>query len=162
MTREELVNSREYKIAGAALNDISNIDEEYADNEDYIGGYVDGFENGAEWADRNPQNLWHDAQGDDLPPIDKEVIVLRNNGQIAFGHRPNPDGEIWKHPDGTLEHVDDTLEVKETDDAYKQGYNDAIDKACDAYCRLCDTKECGDTSECEWVEKFRKRLMRQQ
>ena len=24
----------------------------------------------------------------------------------------------------------DTLEVKETDDAYKQGYNDAIDKAC--------------------------------
>lgn len=56
----------------------------------------------------------------------------------------------------------DTLEVKETDDAYKQGYNDAIDKACDAYCRLCDTKECGDTGECEWVEKFRKRLMRQQ
>lgn len=55
-----------------------------------------------------------------------------------------------------------TLEVKETDDAYKQGYNDAIDKACDAYCRLCDTKECGDTGECEWVEKFRKRLMRQQ
>ena len=30
MTREELVNSREYKIASAALNDISNIDEEYA------------------------------------------------------------------------------------------------------------------------------------
>lgn len=37
-----------------------------------------------------------------------------------------------------------------------------IEKACDAYCRLCDTKECGDTGECEWVEKFRKRLMRQQ
>ena len=55
-----------------------------------------------------------------------------------------------------------TLEVKEVNDAYKQGYNDAIDKACDAYCRLCDTKECGDTGECEWVEKFRKRLMRQQ
>lgn len=54
----------------------------------------------------------------------------------------------------------DTLEVKEVNDAYKQGYNDAIDKACDAYCRLCDTKECGDTGECEWVEKFRKRLMR--
>ena len=35
-----------------------------------------------------------------------------------------------------------------------------IEKACDAYCRLCDTKECGDTGECEWVEKFRKRLMR--
>lgn len=35
-----------------------------------------------------------------------------------------------------------------------------IEKACDAYCRLCDTKECGDTGECEWVEKFRKRIMR--
>ena len=105
MTREELVNSREYKIASAALNDISNIDEEYADNEDYIGGYVDGFESGAEWSDETTQNHWHDAQGDDLPDIDREVIVLRNNGQIAFGHRPNPDGEVWKHSDGTLEHV---------------------------------------------------------
>lgn len=54
MTREELVNSREYKIAGAALNDISNIDEEYADNEDYIGGCLDGFESGALWADEHP------------------------------------------------------------------------------------------------------------
>jgi len=35
-----------------------------------------------------------------------------------------------------------------------------IEKACDAYCRLCDTKECGDTGECIWVEKFRKRLMK--
>ena len=33
-----------------------------------------------------------------------------------------------------------------------------IEKACDAYCRLCDTKECGDTGECSWVEKFRKLL----
>lgn len=59
---------------------------------------------GALWADAH-QDHWHEAQGDDLPPIDKEVIVLRSNGQIAFGHRPNPDGEVWKHPDGTLEHV---------------------------------------------------------
>jgi hypothetical protein len=36
-----------------------------------------------------------------------------------------------------------------------------IEKACDVYCRLCDTKECGDTGECCWVEKFRKRLMKQ-
>ena len=33
-----------------------------------------------------------------------------------------------------------------------------IEKACDAYCRLCDTKECGETGECCWVEKFRKQL----
>ena len=35
-----------------------------------------------------------------------------------------------------------------------------IEKACDAYCAICDTKECGDTGECLWVEKFRKRLMK--
>ena len=35
-----------------------------------------------------------------------------------------------------------------------------IEKACDAYCAICDTKECGGTGECIWVEKFRKRLMK--
>ena len=35
-----------------------------------------------------------------------------------------------------------------------------IEKVCDAYCAICDTKECGDTGECLWVEKFRKRLMK--
>lgn len=43
------------------------------------------FIKGAEW--RNA-NLWHDAQGDDLPEIDREVIVLLNNGKVCFGHRP--------------------------------------------------------------------------
>ena len=96
MTREELVNSREYKIASAALNDISNIDEEYADNEDYIGGYVDGFESGAEWADKHSQSHWHDAQGDDLPPIDREVIVLLKSGAVCFAHRQSKKGYIGK------------------------------------------------------------------
>lgn len=71
MTREELVNNREYKIAGAALNDISNIDEEYADNEDYIGGYADGFENGALWADEHPN--------EGLVNIDKVCEYLANH-----------------------------------------------------------------------------------
>ena len=35
-----------------------------------------------------------------------------------------------------------------------------IEKACDAYCKVCDTKECGGTGECLWVEKFRKRLIK--
>lgn len=47
------------------------------------------FKKGAEW---QKENLWHDAQGDDLPEIDREVIVLCNNGKVCFGHRPNPDG----------------------------------------------------------------------
>lgn len=45
------------------------------------------FIKGAEWADAH-QNLWHDAQGDDLPEIDREVIVLLDNGKVCFAHRP--------------------------------------------------------------------------
>jgi hypothetical protein len=35
---------------------------------------------------------WKDAQGDDLPEIDMEVIAILDNGKVAFAHRPNPDG----------------------------------------------------------------------
>ena len=35
---------------------------------------------------------WKDAQGDDLPEIDREVIALLDNGKVAFAHRPNPEG----------------------------------------------------------------------
>ena len=41
-----------------------------------------------EWADEHPKSLWKDAQGDDLPPIDKEVIVIDKMGKVSFGHRP--------------------------------------------------------------------------
>lgn len=55
------------------------------------------FIKGAEW--RN-NNLWHDAQGDDLPPIDDEVIVLCDDGhggyKICFGHRPYKKGYLGK------------------------------------------------------------------
>ena len=91
MTREEQI----FKAAKAYIKDITT---------DIPATLQVVFIKGAEWSDAH-QNHWHDAQGDDLPPIDKEVIVLRNNGQISFGHRPNPDGEVWKHADGTLEHV---------------------------------------------------------
>jgi len=40
---------------------------------------------GAEWAD---SHLWKDAQGDDLPEIDREVIALLDNGKVVFAHRP--------------------------------------------------------------------------
>ena len=44
MTREEIVNSREYQVAKAAVESF------YAGND----GYTKGFENGAEWADEHP------------------------------------------------------------------------------------------------------------
>lgn len=41
-----------------------------------------------EWAYSHPQ--WHDAQGDNVPEYGREVIVIRRNGMICYGHRPNP------------------------------------------------------------------------
>ena len=55
---------------------------------------VESFERGAEWRDAN---LWKDAQGDDLPEFDREVIVLDKRGKVSFGHRPNPQGYYGKN-----------------------------------------------------------------
>ena len=55
-----------------------------------------GFVDGAVW---RQESLWKDAQGDDLPDIDREVIVLaravpKDNSslRVCFGHRPDPKG----------------------------------------------------------------------
>lgn len=51
---------------------------------------TDAFIVGAQWW--MGHNLWVDAQGDDLPEIDREVIVLCDDGhggyKVCFGHRP--------------------------------------------------------------------------
>ena len=59
---------------------------------DYKQGVIDG----AKW---QKQHLWKPADGDDLPPIDKEVVVFTQDFpddagmmSVAIGHRPNPDG----------------------------------------------------------------------
>ena len=33
-----------------------------------------------------------------------------------------------------------------------------IEKACDAYCKICDTQECFNDGNCNWVKKFRKEM----
>lgn len=35
-----------------------------------------------------------------------------------------------------------------------------IEKACKAYCKICDTRECEDfeTDTCDWLKKFRKEM----
>jgi hypothetical protein len=43
------------------------------------------FNAGAQW---QKGNLWKNAQGDELPTIDREVIALLNNGKVVFAHRP--------------------------------------------------------------------------
>lgn len=64
---------------------------------------LEGFIEGAEWADEHLKNLWHDAQGDDLPEIDREVIVLTQSYPlegseyaVCFAHRPYKKGYIGK------------------------------------------------------------------
>jgi len=42
------------------------------------------------------EHLWKPADGEDLPEIDREVIVLLDNGSVAFGHRPP---EYWDGKD---------------------------------------------------------------
>lgn len=49
--------------------------------------YLDGAEHGYQYARKN---LWYDAQGDNVPEYGREVIVIRRNGMICYGHRPNP------------------------------------------------------------------------
>ena len=56
---------------------------------DYRQGVIDG----AEW---QKENLWKDAQGDDLPEIDREVIAILDNGKVVFAHRPP---EFWDGKD---------------------------------------------------------------
>ena len=61
-----------------------------------------------------PERLWKDAQGDDLPPVDREVIVLVQHShtypesvKVAFGHRPDPKGWDGRSiTTGKVEHYD--------------------------------------------------------
>jgi hypothetical protein len=52
------------------------------------------FKAGTEW---QKKHLWKDAQGDDLPEIDREVIALLDNGKVVFAHRPYKGKYIGKN-----------------------------------------------------------------
>lgn len=73
---------------------------------DMVSPYKECFIEGVAWADAHHQNLWHDAQGDDLPEIDREVIVLCGDGHggymVCFGHRPFAEGYDVKNLDGKV------------------------------------------------------------
>ena len=71
-----------------------------------------GFISGAKWADEHPRQLWKDAQCDDLPEIEREVVVFTQDFQndagimkVAIAHRPDPAGFWGKSViDGEYEH----------------------------------------------------------
>lgn len=62
---------------------------EYTAGESCVPLVAKYFLAGAEWY-RN--NIWKDAQGDDLPELDREVIALTTQGKVVFAHRPK---ETW-------------------------------------------------------------------
>ena len=92
-------------------------------NLDYYQGKVDALNDTISFLDTletkdvdlekaTEKNLWKPADGDDLPEVDREVIVLiEYNAQrnihddeyptyrVGFGHRPNPDGWDGKNID---------------------------------------------------------------
>ena len=65
---------------------LSNEDYPYYNDEYEI---MLAFEAGIEWC---WNSLWHPADGDYLPEIDREVIVLLSNNKVCFAHRPQ---EYW-------------------------------------------------------------------
>ena len=69
MTREEITKATKEATKGLSL------------------GAAMRFRQGVAWA---LNHLWHDAQGDDLPEIDREVIVIDKDGKVSYGHRPDP------------------------------------------------------------------------
>ena len=61
--------------------------------------FLEIFKAGAEW---KKANLWKDAQGDNLPEIDREVIALTQPYQdddehlkVVCAHRPSKYAKIW-------------------------------------------------------------------
>lgn len=78
----------------------------------------DFFKAGAKWADEHPQNQWHDAESDDLPPYDKDVIVLCRRAEyfqeVCFAHRPDPKVDAQTYGEGgwNIEHVRWWLDVE--------------------------------------------------
>ena len=69
---------------------------------------VECFKAGAEW---NCTHTWKDAQGEDLPEIDREVIALIQDPddawitKVVFAHRPDPKGWYGKSiSTGVVEH----------------------------------------------------------
>lgn len=87
-----MTNNREEQIYEAANKMTHQTPPQYSElvhkSKKVMSAYEVGFIDGCVWADSHPQ--WYDAQGDNVPEYGREVIVIRRNGEIGFGHRPNP------------------------------------------------------------------------
>lgn len=87
MTREDLINKAAEEYAKAA----------FFVSQQWVATGKELFKAGIEWRDNN---LWHPADGDDLPELEREVVVFTQkeglSPKVGIAHRPDPKG--W---DGT-------------------------------------------------------------
>ena len=110
MRGEERVSNDLKEAADNALSNVLNTHEIVN-----VRSCLEMFRFGAKW---QKEHLWKPADGDDLPEIDKEVIVLVGikkpvttdsvwGCEVAFAHRPNPNGWDGKSiTTGKVEHYD--------------------------------------------------------
>lgn len=106
--REELVEASKEWLRPQLDKSYANYGEVKMMELTHFDGYamLDAIEFGANW---QKQKLWKDAQGDDLPEIDREVVALQEYFQgafkVVFAHRPNPKGWDGKSlSTGKIEH----------------------------------------------------------
>lgn len=108
MTREEIIKSKEYIFAQEACKH---------GEQDAIQAFEEGAEYGYKFAVENG-DVWHDAESDDLPPYDKEVIVLCRRAEyfheVCFAHRPDPKRDMQTYGEGewNIDHVKWWLDVE--------------------------------------------------
>ena len=92
MTREEQINAVAVSKGIEFKNNLIKESVSEGIARMYSNIAVSYFEKGAKYADEHPKNLWKDAQGEDLPEIDREVIALvKMYGcyKVVYAHRPN-------------------------------------------------------------------------
>ena len=100
---------RHKEIWSAFLKYADKYSSDYTNEMYDIAGIEKAFKAGAEWV---LNNLWKPADGDGIPEINMEVIVLTqsyplegNEYAVSFAHRPNPNGWDGKNvTTGEIEH----------------------------------------------------------
>jgi hypothetical protein len=95
MSKEEILKDIQF-----LMEDIDNCENELvkAKLTDNLGRLMDAYCQASRLLVQTKQELdflyeyiaclWKDAQGDELPEIDREVVALLDNGKVVFAHRP--------------------------------------------------------------------------
>ena len=96
MTREERNEQIHYEAVVHAENQPKPTDYVIAAKADHFNGFVEGFEEGARWADEHP----HWISVEELPKIGKDVLVLREDGEMQVAHQYNESIARWWSVDG--------------------------------------------------------------